>query len=180
MVSSFCLFQATLAAVLEKEERLGLVNGKEELVQIPTISSATSTVLKGLFMVMDYLFRDKCRLDINWCQKSLSVALVDSSSLLCEGLQRTTGWLYRGATLGPIRSHLTLPMPRAFSFGLARDNDRVFESRRKYWRSASGVSTLLWWEVRCGIRCHGGHFDLLTNLNKVTIYGQLPRTWNLN
>lgn len=54
-----------MAAVLEKEERLGLVNGKEELVQIPTISSATSTVLKGLFMVMDYLFRDKCRLDIN-------------------------------------------------------------------------------------------------------------------
>lgn len=54
-----------MAAVLEKEERLGFVNGKEDLVQIPTISSATSTVLKGLFMVLDYLFRDKCRSDIN-------------------------------------------------------------------------------------------------------------------
>lgn len=64
MVSAFCLFQANLAAVLEKEERLGFVNGKEDLVQVPTISSATSTVLKGLFMVLDYLFRDKCRSDI--------------------------------------------------------------------------------------------------------------------
>lgn len=57
-------------AVLEKEERIGVVNGKEDLVQVPTISSATSTVLKGLFMVLDYLFRDKCRSDIKGYQES--------------------------------------------------------------------------------------------------------------
>ncbi|CAG12459.1 unnamed protein product, partial [Tetraodon nigroviridis] len=40
--------------------RIGVVNGREDLVQVPTISSATSIVLKGLFMVLDYLFRDSC------------------------------------------------------------------------------------------------------------------------
>ncbi|KAM4742834.1 Fanconi anemia group J protein [Anableps anableps] len=50
-----------LAAVLEKEERVGLVNGKEDMVQIPTISSSTATVLKNLFMVLDFLYRDNCR-----------------------------------------------------------------------------------------------------------------------
>ncbi|XP_056905680.1 Fanconi anemia group J protein isoform X1 [Takifugu flavidus] len=59
--ATFNMLKANLAAVLEKEERLGFVNGKEDVVQIPTISSATSAVLKGLFMVLDYLFRDKCR-----------------------------------------------------------------------------------------------------------------------
>lgn len=79
---------------------------------------------------------------------------------LPEGLQRTTGWLYRRATLGPIRSRLMLLMPRDFSFDLARDNDGAFESRRKCWPSASGASTLLWWEVRFGILCHVGHHNL--------------------
>ncbi|TNN01432.1 hypothetical protein fugu_010814 [Takifugu bimaculatus] len=59
--ATFNMLKANLAAVLEKEERLGFVNGKEDMVQIPTISSATSAVLKGLFMVLDYLFRDQCR-----------------------------------------------------------------------------------------------------------------------
>lgn len=68
--------------MLEKEERIGLVNGKEDLVQIPTIGSATSTVLKGLFMVLDYLFRDKCRSDTDGYQKSWSVTSGGSSSLL--------------------------------------------------------------------------------------------------
>lgn len=57
-------------AVLEKEERVGVVNGKEELVPVPTISSATSAVLKGLFMVLEYLFKDSCRSDISRYQKS--------------------------------------------------------------------------------------------------------------
>lgn len=47
--------------MLEKEERIGVVNGKEDTVQVPIISSATSTVLKNLFMVLDFLFRDNCR-----------------------------------------------------------------------------------------------------------------------
>lgn len=57
-------------AVLEKEDRVGVVNGKEELVPVPTISSGTSAVLKGLFMVLDYLFKDNCRSDISRYQKS--------------------------------------------------------------------------------------------------------------
>ncbi|XP_068601664.1 Fanconi anemia group J protein [Brachionichthys hirsutus] len=57
----FDILKQNLAAVLEKEERIGLVNGKEDTVQVPTISSATSTVLKGLFMVLDFLYRDNCR-----------------------------------------------------------------------------------------------------------------------
>ncbi|XP_039986589.1 Fanconi anemia group J protein isoform X3 [Xiphias gladius] len=60
-VDTFSILKQNLAAVLEKEECVGLANGKEDLVQIPTISSATSTVLKNLFMVMDFLYRDNCR-----------------------------------------------------------------------------------------------------------------------
>lgn len=47
--------------MLEKEESAGFFNGKENMVQIPTINTATSTVLKSLFMVLDFLFRDNCR-----------------------------------------------------------------------------------------------------------------------
>ncbi|XP_027136219.1 Fanconi anemia group J protein isoform X3 [Larimichthys crocea] len=59
--ATFNILKQNLAAVLEKEERIGLVNGKEDMVSIPTISSATSTVLKGLFMVLDFLYRDNSR-----------------------------------------------------------------------------------------------------------------------
>ncbi|CAG06504.1 unnamed protein product, partial [Tetraodon nigroviridis] len=59
--ATFNILKQKLMAVLEKEERIGVVNGREDLVQVPTISSATSIVLKGLFMVLDYLFRDSCR-----------------------------------------------------------------------------------------------------------------------
>lgn len=55
------VWQQNLAAVLDKEERAGLVNGKEAMVHVPIISSATSATLKGLFMVLDFLYRDKCR-----------------------------------------------------------------------------------------------------------------------
>uniref|UniRef100_A0A8C7XD98 BRCA1 interacting helicase 1 n=1 Tax=Oryzias sinensis TaxID=183150 RepID=A0A8C7XD98_9TELE len=58
---TFRMLKQNLAAVLEKEERVGLVHGKEDMVQVPTISSMTSTVLKNLFMVLDFLYRDNCR-----------------------------------------------------------------------------------------------------------------------
>uniref|UniRef100_A0A3B3BVC5 DNA 5'-3' helicase n=1 Tax=Oryzias melastigma TaxID=30732 RepID=A0A3B3BVC5_ORYME len=58
---TFRILKQNFAAVLEKEERAGLVNGKEDMVQVPTISSTTSTVLKNLFMVLDFLYRDNCR-----------------------------------------------------------------------------------------------------------------------
>ncbi|KAM4566166.1 Fanconi anemia group J protein [Odontesthes bonariensis] len=58
---TFSILKQSLAAVLEKEERVGVVNGKEDMVQVPTISSPTSIVLKNLFMVLDFLYRDNCR-----------------------------------------------------------------------------------------------------------------------
>uniref|UniRef100_A0A8C1TEC9 DNA 5'-3' helicase n=1 Tax=Cyprinus carpio TaxID=7962 RepID=A0A8C1TEC9_CYPCA len=57
----FSLLQKNLAAVLEKEERIGLVNGREDTVQVPTISSNTQSMLKSLFMVLEFLFRQNCR-----------------------------------------------------------------------------------------------------------------------
>ncbi|XP_070826529.1 Fanconi anemia group J protein [Chaetodon trifascialis] len=60
-VATFNILKQNLAAVLEKEERVGLINGREDMVQVSTISSATSTVLEGLFMVLDFLYRDNCR-----------------------------------------------------------------------------------------------------------------------
>ncbi|XP_051719265.1 Fanconi anemia group J protein isoform X2 [Ctenopharyngodon idella] len=58
---TFSLLQKNLAAVLEKEERIGLVNGREDTVQVPTISSNTQSMLKSLFMVLEFLFRQNCR-----------------------------------------------------------------------------------------------------------------------
>ncbi|XP_028821640.1 Fanconi anemia group J protein homolog [Denticeps clupeoides] len=58
---TFSLLQRHLLAVLEKEERAGLVRGREEMVQVPTISSSTQSVLKSLFMVIEYLYRQDCR-----------------------------------------------------------------------------------------------------------------------
>uniref|UniRef100_A0A671MU81 DNA 5'-3' helicase n=1 Tax=Sinocyclocheilus anshuiensis TaxID=1608454 RepID=A0A671MU81_9TELE len=58
---TFSLLQKNLAAVLEKEERIGLVNGREDTVQVATISSNTQSMLKSLFMVLEFLFRQNCR-----------------------------------------------------------------------------------------------------------------------
>ncbi|KAK5869061.1 hypothetical protein PBY51_010022 [Eleginops maclovinus] len=53
---TFGLLKQNLAAVLEKEERVGVINGKEDMVQVPIISSASSMVLKNLFMVLGFMF----------------------------------------------------------------------------------------------------------------------------
>ncbi|TRY53591.1 hypothetical protein DNTS_015939, partial [Danionella cerebrum] len=58
---TFSLLQKNLAAVLEKEERIGLVKGREDVVQVPTISSSTQSMLESLFMVLGFLFRQNCR-----------------------------------------------------------------------------------------------------------------------
>ncbi|XP_072313224.1 Fanconi anemia group J protein [Eucyclogobius newberryi] len=49
---TFSLLKQNLALVMEKEEKV-----KEEIVELPTISSASSTVLKSLFMVLGFLYR---------------------------------------------------------------------------------------------------------------------------
>ncbi|NXL93809.1 FANCJ protein, partial [Alectura lathami] len=57
---TFPLLQKHLSAVLEKEEKISMF-GKEEVIEIPIVSSATQIVLKGLFMVLLCLFKDKSR-----------------------------------------------------------------------------------------------------------------------
>ncbi|XP_054064982.1 Fanconi anemia group J protein isoform X1 [Rissa tridactyla] len=57
---TFPILQKHLATVLEKEEKISML-GKEELIEIPVVSPATQIVLKGLFMVFSYLFKDKSR-----------------------------------------------------------------------------------------------------------------------
>ncbi|KAJ8280941.1 hypothetical protein GJAV_G00061310 [Gymnothorax javanicus] len=59
--ATFSILQKHLMAVLEKEERVGVVNGREDSVQVPTITSQTQSVLKGLFMVLEFLYRHKCK-----------------------------------------------------------------------------------------------------------------------
>ncbi|KAG2458714.1 FANCJ protein, partial [Polypterus senegalus] len=59
--ATFSILQNHLHTVIEKEEKVTLVNGKEEAVQVPTVSAQTQTVLKGLFMVLEFLFRHNCK-----------------------------------------------------------------------------------------------------------------------
>lgn len=53
---TFSELKQALASVMEKEERVG---DEDELVELPTISSASSTVLKRLFIVLEYLYRER-------------------------------------------------------------------------------------------------------------------------
>ncbi|XP_067864601.1 Fanconi anemia group J protein isoform X2 [Heptranchias perlo] len=59
--ATFSILQKQLDAVLEKEETVLVLNGQQESVAIPTVSASTQMVLKGLFMVLDFLFRDSSR-----------------------------------------------------------------------------------------------------------------------
>ncbi|XP_028662891.2 Fanconi anemia group J protein isoform X1 [Erpetoichthys calabaricus] len=59
--ATFPILQNHLHTVIEKEEKVTLVNGKEETVQVPTVSAQTQTVLKGLFLVLEFLFRHNCK-----------------------------------------------------------------------------------------------------------------------
>ncbi|XP_069767555.1 Fanconi anemia group J protein isoform X2 [Narcine bancroftii] len=59
--ATFYILHKHLDTVIEKEEKTIVVNGQHESVIIPTISASTQMVLKGLFMVLDFLFRDNNR-----------------------------------------------------------------------------------------------------------------------
>ncbi|KAM8976031.1 Fanconi anemia group J protein [Pelodytes ibericus] len=59
--ATFPLLQSNLAAVTEKEEKVTMLHGQENVVKIPTLSSQSQMVLKGLFLVLDYLFRQNNR-----------------------------------------------------------------------------------------------------------------------
>ncbi|XP_075049829.1 Fanconi anemia group J protein homolog [Mixophyes fleayi] len=59
--ATFPLLQSNLAAVVEKEEKTTMLNGQENVVTVPTVSPQTQMVMKGLFLVLDYLFRQNSR-----------------------------------------------------------------------------------------------------------------------
>ncbi|XP_068124843.1 Fanconi anemia group J protein isoform X2 [Hyperolius riggenbachi] len=59
--ATFPVLQGNLASVVEKEEKTTMLNGQETVVQVPVLSSQTQIVLKGLFVVLDYLFRQNNR-----------------------------------------------------------------------------------------------------------------------
>ncbi|XP_053563319.1 Fanconi anemia group J protein [Bombina bombina] len=59
--ATFPVLKGNLAAVVEKEEKRTYLNGQENVVKIPTVSPQTQMVLAGLFMVLDYLFRNNNR-----------------------------------------------------------------------------------------------------------------------
>ncbi|KAL1778558.1 Fanconi anemia group J protein, partial [Sigmodon hispidus] len=59
--ATFPVLQRHFSAVLQKEEKVTSVYDKEDVIQLPIISASTQIMLKGLFMVLDYLFRDNGR-----------------------------------------------------------------------------------------------------------------------
>ncbi|XP_015281766.1 PREDICTED: Fanconi anemia group J protein [Gekko japonicus] len=59
--ATFPILQKHLAAALEKEERITLFHGKEEVVLVPVISPSAQITLKGLFMVLSYLLKENHR-----------------------------------------------------------------------------------------------------------------------
>ncbi|XP_035889487.1 Fanconi anemia group J protein isoform X1 [Phyllostomus discolor] len=59
--ATFPILQGHLSAVLQKEEKVLSIHGKEEAIEVPIISASTQIMLKGLFMVLDYLFRQNSR-----------------------------------------------------------------------------------------------------------------------
>ncbi|XP_075760829.1 Fanconi anemia group J protein [Pelodiscus sinensis] len=59
--ATFPILQKHFVAVLEKEENISNFLGGDEVIQVPIVSPATQIVLKGLFMVLQYLFKDNNR-----------------------------------------------------------------------------------------------------------------------
>lgn len=87
--ASFPVLQKHLSAVLQKEEKVTSTHGKEEAIQIPIISASTQIMLKGLFMVLDYLFRKNSRFADDYkvaIQQTYSwtnqIAIFDKNALL--------------------------------------------------------------------------------------------------
>nr|XP_045015657.1 Fanconi anemia group J protein [Jaculus jaculus] len=58
--ATFSILQGHFSTVLQKEEKVSIY-GKEEAIEVPILSGSTQIMLKGLFMVLDYLFRENSR-----------------------------------------------------------------------------------------------------------------------
>ncbi|XP_050784724.1 Fanconi anemia group J protein isoform X2 [Gopherus flavomarginatus] len=59
--ATFPILQKHFAAVLEKEEKVSNLHEGDVLIEVPIVSPATQIVLKRLFMVLLYLFKDNNR-----------------------------------------------------------------------------------------------------------------------
>lgn len=59
--ATFPILQGHFSAILQREEKVSSIHGKEEAREVPIISASTQIMLKGLFMVLDYLFRQNSR-----------------------------------------------------------------------------------------------------------------------
>ncbi|XP_030041551.1 Fanconi anemia group J protein isoform X2 [Microcaecilia unicolor] len=59
--ASFIILQKHLTTVVEKEEKLTWRHGRELTIELPTVSPQTQFMLKGLFMVFTYLFKENSR-----------------------------------------------------------------------------------------------------------------------
>ncbi|XP_012381353.2 Fanconi anemia group J protein [Dasypus novemcinctus] len=59
--ATFPILQGHFSAILQKEEKVSPIHGKAEAREIPVISASTQIMLKGLFMVLDYLFRQNSK-----------------------------------------------------------------------------------------------------------------------
>lgn len=59
--ATFPILQGHFSAVLQKEEKVSPIHGKEEAREVPIISTSTQIMFKGLFMVFEYLFRQNRR-----------------------------------------------------------------------------------------------------------------------
>uniref|UniRef100_A0A8C6W417 DNA 5'-3' helicase n=1 Tax=Nannospalax galili TaxID=1026970 RepID=A0A8C6W417_NANGA len=59
--ATFPILQRHFSTILQKEEKVSSIHGKEEAIEVPIISASTQIMLKGLFMVLDYLFRENSR-----------------------------------------------------------------------------------------------------------------------
>lgn len=165
-------------AVLEKEERVGVVNGKEELVPVPTISSATSAVLKGLFMVLEYLFKDNCRSDISRYQKSFQCLPECNFGWLCiYAVCPKVCWRLPGGSTEELRVDQSGPTRCSWCPGLlhpAPETTPEYSSQ-----VGSAHSQLLVPQSCCGESLGVALPCRPCRPPQSLIFKQLPQTWNL-
>ncbi|KAM5273445.1 LOW QUALITY PROTEIN: Fanconi anemia group J protein [Ctenodactylus gundi] len=77
--ATFPILQEHFSAVLQKEEKV-LLHGEEKTREVPIISASTQIMLKGLFMVLDYLFRQNSKFANDY-----KIALQQTYSWISQG-----------------------------------------------------------------------------------------------
>lgn len=145
------LLQKHFAAILEKEERITPFHGKDEVVCFPVISPSTQFTLKGLFMVLSYLFKENHRsVELHLCPALISKHKLKCSTavascapqqktclclLACLGTQMITESLCSRHMFGSKKVELILKISMVFSRGLKEKHG----TKQQYRHSASGA-----------------------------------------